>query len=268
MAKYAINDTTLAAIADAIREKTGITDPVAVSEMATKILTIITGVDTSDATATAADMASGVTAYVDGEKVTGNVPVTDAQAVLAKEITGLSGNSTHAFLNVEMAENHLLRSGAQFRALALYSAFGDATAADVAAGKTFTSAAGLKVTGTAESGGPTTVYASATTPASQNKIVFTFSDLPISSMEDVTAIYINAANVVTSQYIKNIHAVRTNELNIVYAFLSESTLRSHIANLSTDCVNISGNTLVVDTSTVSYLGMFDTSNIYFATLIY
>lgn len=42
----------------------------------------------------------------------------------------------------------VLRSGAPVQILALPAAFGDATAADVAAGKTFTSSAGVKVTGT------------------------------------------------------------------------------------------------------------------------
>lgn len=42
----------------------------------------------------------------------------------------------------------VLRSGAPVQILAPPAAFGDATAADVAAGKTFTSSAGVKVTGT------------------------------------------------------------------------------------------------------------------------
>ena len=112
--------------------------------------------DTSDATATASDIARGKTAYVQGQKITGNVSEHVKGETLSpytrkSENVTFDRDGTIELISIKISWNgndHLMRIGSYVKAGADVTLFGDATAADVAKGKTMTSKAGLKVVGT------------------------------------------------------------------------------------------------------------------------
>lgn len=106
-------------------------------------------VDTTDGSAGAEDIAVGKTAYVRGKRVVGSLREYDS---VTENVDRLEVVDQQLGFCYRQDAPGIYRRNAEIKILAPLSDFGEATSGDVARGKTFTSAAGFLVVGTAEPG--------------------------------------------------------------------------------------------------------------------
>lgn len=139
----------------------------------------VTAPDTTG-TAVADRISSGYTAYVNGQLVTGNVVTREAGTSYGfyegdgEEFEAYTYSNGQIGWKFPMPGTRLYMDGSYSYVVVKPEKYGNATAADVASGKTFTSAAGIKVTGTKQ---PQASYSSSTNTLTVTDSAFTFTSL-------------------------------------------------------------------------------------------
>ena len=140
------------AICNEVRAKLGTSEKINHQDIPTRISEITVGVeggvDTSDADATYSDIANGKTAYVQGRKITGNIPVISSGSNYTFTDSTPSVSGSNLRLDAKNTSDNILRSGSNVIIDTPLSGLGDAELSDVLNGRTFTSKSGIKKTGT------------------------------------------------------------------------------------------------------------------------
>lgn len=111
---------------------------------------------TNNATATASDLANGVIAYGKNGKITGNITTYGVNKVYTHQTLSIATTADKKIiLDFTPSQDILFRKSSVCRIAYPLEYLGTAIANDVAKGKTFTSASGIKIAGTADFSAPT-----------------------------------------------------------------------------------------------------------------